>query len=128
MMQDEIDRQLRVLLPMTALWLGGSDRSNEGEWRWVEGPEGFRKMGVLGGGSFGKEMEPTLLQILAELTGYSRSTGLRKIGMIPMVSTTLEIMKTCSANPFQPDGEWNDGQPNKECTNRIFLEKVTPLI
>ena len=38
--QDEIKRQLEGAIVGQQLWLGGSDASVEGEWRWVEGPEG----------------------------------------------------------------------------------------
>ena len=38
--QDEIKRQLEGAIVGQQLWLGGSDAGVEGEWRWVEGPEG----------------------------------------------------------------------------------------
>jgi len=38
--QDEINRQLQGAVTGIQVWLGGSDASTEGEWRWVEGPEG----------------------------------------------------------------------------------------
>ena len=44
--QDEIDRQLGDAANGTALWLGGSDQTNEGDWRWVEGPEGKENGGL----------------------------------------------------------------------------------
>ena len=44
--QDEIDRQLRGATAGTALWLGGSDQTNEGDWRWVEGPDGLENGGI----------------------------------------------------------------------------------
>lgn len=44
--QDEIDRQLRGAATGTALWLGGSDQTNEGDWRWVEGPDGLENGGI----------------------------------------------------------------------------------
>jgi flagellin-like hook-associated protein FlgL len=51
--QDEINRQLRGSVAGTQMWLGGSDSefngeapgSNEGDWRWVEGPEGLENGG-----------------------------------------------------------------------------------
>ena len=44
--QDEIDRQLRGAATNIALWLGGSDQTSEGDWRWVEGPEGLENGGI----------------------------------------------------------------------------------
>ena len=44
--QAEIDRQLGSAADNTALWLGGSDQTNEGDWRWVEGPEGLENGGL----------------------------------------------------------------------------------
>ena len=44
--QDGIDRQLGDAANGTALWLGGSDQTNEGDWRWVEGPEGKENGGL----------------------------------------------------------------------------------
>ena len=44
--QDEIDRQLGGAANGTALWLGGSDLALEGDWRWVEGPEGKENGGL----------------------------------------------------------------------------------
>ena len=44
--QDEIDRQLGGAANGTALWLGGSDQAKEGDWRWVEGPEGQENGGL----------------------------------------------------------------------------------
>ncbi len=44
--QAEIDRQLGGAANNTALWLGGSDQTNEGDWRWVEGPEGLENGGL----------------------------------------------------------------------------------
>ena len=38
--QDEINRQLEGRADNLQLWLGGSDQGTEGEWRWVEGPDG----------------------------------------------------------------------------------------
>ncbi|MEC8044174.1 MAG: flagellin [Verrucomicrobiota bacterium] len=51
--QDEINRQLKDSVAGTQMWLGGSDSefngetpgSNEGNWRWVEGPEGLEDGG-----------------------------------------------------------------------------------
>jgi len=43
--QDEIQRQLDGAGTGVALWLGGSDAGTEGEWRWVEGPEGLEDGG-----------------------------------------------------------------------------------
>ena len=42
--QDEINRQIANYTG-NALWLGGSDQVVEGEWRWVEGPEGLEDGG-----------------------------------------------------------------------------------
>ena len=44
--QDEIDRQLRGAATNIALWLGGSDQTSEGDWRWVEGPDGLENGGI----------------------------------------------------------------------------------
>ena len=44
--QDEIDRQLKGAGTGIALWLGGSDADTEGDWRWVEGPEGEKNGGL----------------------------------------------------------------------------------
>ena len=44
--QDEIDRQLQGAGTGIALWLGGSDANTEGDWRWVEGPEGDENGGL----------------------------------------------------------------------------------
>jgi flagellin len=44
--QDEINRQLGSAANNTALWLGGSDQTTEGDWRWVEGPEGLENGGI----------------------------------------------------------------------------------
>ena len=44
--QDEIDRQLQGAGAGIALWLGGSDANTEGDWRWVEGPEGEENGGL----------------------------------------------------------------------------------
>ena len=43
--QDEINRQLEGRADGLQLWLGGSDKDVEGEWRWVEGPEGKEEGG-----------------------------------------------------------------------------------
>jgi flagellin-like hook-associated protein FlgL len=45
--QDEIQRQLDGAGTGVALWLGGADGAGteEGKWRWVEGPEGFEDGG-----------------------------------------------------------------------------------
>ena len=43
--QDEINRQLEGLADDLQLWLGGSDQETEGEWRWVEGPDGKQEGG-----------------------------------------------------------------------------------
>ena len=43
--QQEIDRQLGNSATANRLWLGGSDGAFEGEWRWVEGPEGKEEGG-----------------------------------------------------------------------------------
>lgn len=44
--QDEINRQLQGAGTGVALWLGGSDANTEGDWRWVEGPEGDENGGL----------------------------------------------------------------------------------
>ena len=44
--QDEINRQLQGAATGIQVWLGGSDASAEGEWRWVEGPEGDEAGGL----------------------------------------------------------------------------------
>lgn len=52
--QDEINRQLKGAVAGTEMWLGGSDSElngeapgfNEGNWRWVEGPEGLENGGI----------------------------------------------------------------------------------
>ena len=44
--QDEINRQLQGAGAGVALWLGGSDANTEGDWRWVEGPEGDENGGL----------------------------------------------------------------------------------
>ena len=44
--QQEIERQLGNAITGQALWLGGSDSNVEGEWRWVEGPEGLEDGGI----------------------------------------------------------------------------------
>ena len=44
--QDEINRQLQGAVTGIQVWLGGSDASAEGEWRWVEGPEGDEAGGL----------------------------------------------------------------------------------
>ncbi len=44
--QDEINRQLQGAATGIQVWLGGSDASTEGEWRWVEGPEGDEDSGL----------------------------------------------------------------------------------
>ena len=43
--QDEIKRQVGSLTGIE-LWIGGSDQHTEGDWRWVEGPEGEEDGGL----------------------------------------------------------------------------------
>lgn len=95
--QDEIDRQLQGAGTGIALWLGGSDANNEGDWRWVEGPEGHENGGLgrqfwqgTGTGSGGVAINGSYENWNDPNEPNDHSTG----------EDALQILST--------DGEWND--------------------
>jgi flagellin-like hook-associated protein FlgL len=95
--QDEIDRQLQGAGTGIALWLGGSDANTEGDWRWVEGPEGDENGGLgrqfwqgIGVGSGGSAINGSYENWNDPNEPNDHSSG----------EDALQILST--------DGEWND--------------------
>ena len=95
--QDEIDRQLKGAGAGLALWLGGSDANTEGEWRWVEGPEGEENGGL--GRQFwqGKGINSGGTPVNGS---YENWNDPREPNDSGTVEDALQILST--------DGEWND--------------------
>lgn len=113
--QDEIDRQLQGAGTGIALWLGGSDANTEGDWRWVEGPEGdengglgrqfWQGQGVGNGGS-------------AINGSYENWNDPNEPNDSGSSEDALQILST--------DGEWNDLRNSVPGTPTGYLRESDP--
>jgi flagellin-like hook-associated protein FlgL len=113
--QDEIDRQLQGAGTGIALWLGGSDANTEGDWRWVEGPEGDENGGLgrqfwqgQGVGSGGSAINGS----------YENWNDPNEPNDSGSSEDALQILST--------DGEWNDLRNSVPGTPTGYLRESDP--
>ena len=113
--QDEIDRQLQGAGTGIALWLGGSDANTEGDWRWVEGPEGDENGGLgrqfwqgQGVGSGGTAINGS----------YENWNDPNEPNDSGSSEDALQILST--------DGEWNDLRNSVPGTPTGYLRESDP--
>ncbi len=113
--QDEIDRQLQGAGTGIALWLGGSDANTEGDWRWVEGPEGDENGGLgrqfwqgQGVGSGGSAINGS----------YENWNDPNEPNDSGSSEDALQILST--------DGEWNDLRNSAPGTPTGYLRESDP--
>lgn len=113
--QQEIERQLGNVIAGQALWLGGSDSNIEGEWRWVEGPEGMEDGGFgrqfwqgKGSGSGGYAVNDS----------FTNWNGTREPNDSDSDEDALQILST--------NGLWND-LPDSDRQLSGYLQESDPL-
>lgn len=113
--QQEIDRQLGNATAGQALWLGGSDANTEGEWRWVEGPEGLEEGGL--GRQFwqGNGIGRDGYAVNGAFENWNDPNEPNDAGN----EDALQILST--------DGKWNDLKDFKVGTPTGYLQESDPL-